>query len=465
MTRTAAYNASERHRPLVTRLFAGSRGAIAARMALLGALNKVVGLIATLVTIPLVIDAFGEARLGLWMAFATLILVVRLADGGVSSGLLTLVAQASGAGDETRVRALASTAFAASIVVGVVLLAVAVISLSFDWHWILGLDDQDLAREASWVSCSIIAALALNFAAGTYKNARVGLQQGPEAGLWDLAASLLVLAAQIGAIVLDLGLVGLALATLLTLVVVNIVHTVVFLAGRGRAYTPSVRLIDRNQLGLLVRTGSFFTLLAFFQIVAVQLDNYLVARFSGLEELAQYAVLQKIFIQPQFAVTLALTALFPAIGEALTRGDLQWIRLNVRRVLVFGTLVGAALCAFLYVAADPIIEVWISADMRPSERLRFWMAIFGALAVIASIIVYFFYAIGSYRRIVAYYVVMTVINVPLSILLIERMGPVGAVIGTSFAYMIAMIAPGAVSMLRTLEALEPLRDRQLQALR
>jgi hypothetical protein len=60
---------------------------------------------------------------------------------------------------------------------------------------------------------------------------------------------------------------------------------------------------------------------------------------------------------------------------------------------------------------------------------------------------------------------MIVINVPLSILLIDRMGPVGAVIDTSFAYMIAMIAPGVVSMLRTLGALEPVRDRQLQALR
>jgi O-antigen/teichoic acid export membrane protein len=452
-------------RPFVARLFAATRGAIAARMAMLGALNKVVGLVATLITVPLIIGTFGEARFGLWMAFTTLILIVQLADGGVSSGLLTLVAQASGTDDKARIRALSSTAFAASVFVGVVLLAVALVSMSVDWQWLLGISDRELAREASWVSCSIIAALALNFAAGAYKKTRVGLQQGPEANLWDLAASLLVLAAQIGAILLDLGLVGLALATLLTPVIVNIVHTVVFLAGRGRAFTPSARLIDRNQLGLLLRTGSFFALLVFFQIIAVQLDYYLVARFSGLEDLAQYAVLQKIFIQPQFAVTLAMTALFPAIGEALTRGDLQWIRLNVRRVLVFGALIGGAICALLYLAAAPIIEIWISSELRPPEPLRFWMAIFGALAVIANIIVYFFYAIGSYRKILAYYVVMTVINVPLSILLIDRMGPVGAVIGTSFAYMIAMIAPGVVSMLRTLGALEPVRDRQLQALR
>ena len=72
---------------------------------------KALGLLNTLLTIPLVAPRLGPERFGLFLTMSTVPVLLSFTDFGLGNGLLTALAAAHGQGDETRARRLVSTAW------------------------------------------------------------------------------------------------------------------------------------------------------------------------------------------------------------------------------------------------------------------------------------------------------------------------------------------------------------------
>lgn len=438
-----------------------ARAARAWRTGFVTLTSRSLSILGTLITVPLVLNHLGPERYGLWATLSVVFVYLKLADGGATIGLIALVSRADGTGDVNRIRALISTAFVLTCILAVLSPLGAIIAHSIDWHRALNLTDPGMASEAAAATAVIIIATGLGLPASVARFARLGLQQGAAANSWDLAASVGTFCGQLTTIYLGCGIVALASVTALTPIVVNAAASVTFFTGEGRRWRPRARLANGPILVALFASGSMFLGLMLTQALSVQMEPVLIARLLGLEAVASYTVVQKLFAQPQSLVAIFLIAQFPAYGEALTRGDHDWIIAHFRQTLVLTMALAVLLCGVLALTAQPLLRVWIGASIKPTSELIACLAIYGIVATIANVFTYFFFALGLYRRVIFAYAAMIAINIPLALLLIPRIGPEGAALATSCGYLVALIVPSAFSLRAVLEDLPRLRTKAL----
>ena len=427
-------------------------------------LSRALSILGTLVTIPLVLNYLGPERYGLWITLTTIFIFLKLADGGVTIGLIALVSRADGTGDLVRIRALCSSAFAVTIGVAAILSGLALLVRFVDWLWLLKLADPALQAEATAATVVIFISMALAYPAGVVRQARTGLQQGAAANAWDLAGSVLTFTAQLAAIYLKLGLVVLVAVTAFAPVLMNAVSSVVYFAGSGRHLRPQARLASWPIVRALFVAGSMFMALTLVQALSMQIDTVLIARLLGVDKVADYSVVQKLMAQPHLLITLFLIPQFAAYGEALTRGDHDWIVRHLRRTVLVGTVLSVLLCGSLAVLAAPLLKLWIGTVINPPPLLVGSLAVYGVAAAVGSIFTYFYFALGLYRQVILAYAVMIAINIPLALVLIPRIGPAGAAIATATGLVVALIVPSLVLLRSVLRALPRLQQRAAEGL-
>lgn len=435
------------------------RSARAARTASVSTIARGLSLLSTIILVPLLLNHLGTERFGLWMTLSVLFIYLKAADGGVTIGLIGLVATADGAQDSARVRTLVSSAFIVTVVVALVLLIGALSAALMDWSFVLNLSDPSIQTEAALVAAIFIAAIALGYPVGVAKQSRMGLQQGAAANLWDLGGAVVAFLGQLAVVFFGGGLVMLAMVFALTPVLFNALAAVCFWTGSGRLVSPSPALANFATAKTLFASGAMFTALTLTQAFAVQLDSVLIARVLGVEHVAVYAVVQKLMTQPMLFITLFLTAQFPAYSEALSRGDDAWIIRNLRQTLIATSALAAAAAAGLSFIAGPLIHLWTGDAVEPSSRLILALAVYGAVAALANVFTYFFFSLGLYRRVIVAHVAMIAINIPLALLLIPLIGPEGAAIANTIGYLATLVIPSLLALPSVLSDLDRLRAR------
>ncbi len=70
-----------------------------------------VGLLTTLISVPLALSYLGVDRYGLWMTISSFAVLLSFADMGLGNGLLSAIAEADGKGDTAAAHRYVSTAF------------------------------------------------------------------------------------------------------------------------------------------------------------------------------------------------------------------------------------------------------------------------------------------------------------------------------------------------------------------
>ena len=66
--------------------------------------GKGIGMLVTLVTVPLTLGYLGGERYGMWMTISSVIQMIAFTDLGVGAGLIGAVSEANARGDRARVR-------------------------------------------------------------------------------------------------------------------------------------------------------------------------------------------------------------------------------------------------------------------------------------------------------------------------------------------------------------------------
>ena len=428
-------------RQLTKGRFGAERSGVVLRTALTSVAARVVTTFASLLTVPLVLHHVGSERYGIWMAAIALSTLFGLADCGVTKSLVAEVAKAHGACDRERVRVLIASAFAATIAFALPFLATTLIVVSqIDWAWAFNLSDRRLEHEAALVVAIICITFAVTYPVTVIREARLGLMQGPEVNLWDLLGIFLGFGGLVLAVASGAGLVAIAALWACGPAIARAVAAIIFLAGRGRDLLPSWRNVDIGVSRALVGGGAAFLVYALTQALALQSDQVLIARFFGAEKVADYAVVQRLFLQPQVLVTLGLAAQWPAYGEALGRGDFVWIGRHLRHSIALYAAFAALACGVLGVLCDPILKIWVG-DIAVPPFLVGSMVALGITAAVANVLAFFLMSVGLSRLLLIAQGVLTVVTLPLELLLIPRIGTPGAAIAATFGYLLAYVLP------------------------
>jgi O-antigen/teichoic acid export membrane protein len=322
-----------------------------------------------LLAIPLAVRVMGREEFGLYTSVSLALSTVALLEIGIGPALAHGLADARAKGDEAKSRRLATTAFL--LMAGLSLLAGAVLAsvLAFvPIPTLFGAEyagSESLMRPALWTG---LALFLLLFVLNLTDRLREGLLEVAKTNLWGAAGNVLA-AASVAIGVWFIPEVWFLVLAIHGSVVLAKLGNTVMLWKKHPDLIPSLPFADRATARHLFGDGAAFaTCCLLVGVVEYNFCTWMIGRIDGPSQVALYGVLVSLSVMQLGFVIMLSTPTWPAVAEALARGDLPWARQASRKLYLFG--LGFALCSLIgMVSVGPwVLEVWLGDKFAGISR-------------------------------------------------------------------------------------------------
>ena len=405
-------------------------------------LSKVVTVGTTFISIPLTLQYLGTERFGLWMTISSVIAMLGFADLGIGNGLLSAISEANGKDDHAAIRRYISSAFA--ILSGIAILVLLIfyfVDPFIPWANFFNVTSPLASEEAGAAVAAVVVCFALNIPAGIIQRVQMGLQMGFVGNLWLMAESLVGLLAVLLAIHYKMGLPWLVGAMAGAPVLVAFLNSALFFGGVRPDLRPELAQVCRAAMQKVAHTGLLFLVLQIVFAVAYTSDNIVIAKILGAEAVTQYAVLAKLFGIIPLVLGMALMPLWPAYGEAISRGDGPWVKKTFYRSIKLATGFAAVAAGLLVIFANEILALWVRPGVRPTLLLLLGMALWQVTAACGNALAVFLNGANVVRAQVIIGTVTAIVAITLKIILIQSIGLPGVVFATVLSFVICTLLP------------------------
>lgn len=331
---------------------------------------------ASLVTIPLTVHYLGNERFGLWMAISSVLAMANFADFGIGNGVLNTVADASGKDDFDRIRGAISSGFAILSLIALLLFVLLVSSFGWiSWANVFGVTSPQARDEASPALLVFACCFILNIPLDIVQRTQLALQQGFRTNFWQICGSLLGLAGVIAGILLHAGLPVLVAALAGAPVLATALNWLHFFLISRPDLLPRYRFVSRDVISTIANFGTLFFVLQLVVAVSYSADGLIIARVLGAASIPDYAIPQRMFSLISVLVAILVTPLWPAYGEAISRGDVSWVRRTFARSLLFVLASASVASVTLLLIAHRILGWWVGQSVKAPFVLLLGLAL------------------------------------------------------------------------------------------
>lgn len=335
-------------------------------------LSKAGTVLLQFLAIPVAVRVLGREEFGVYAAVGITLSMISLLQVGIGPALAHGLSGAKARGRENEARELSSSAF--FLTAGLALLAgvlLAGVLSTVPLPAIFGADfagKEDVLRPALWTGLGLFLLL---FILNLTDRVREGLLETSANNVWGAAGNVIA-ALAVGVGVYFIPQVWfLVLAVHGSLVVAKLANTVALLRSH-----PEVRPA-RSAFRPAIARSLFGDGLAFSAatlvtgVVEYSLSGWMVGRVGGPSASALYNVFIQMTVMQLGFVMMLSTPTWPAVAEALARGDVPWAKRAARKLYLFG---GAfALCAFggLVLLGPWVFELWLGKEFAGTPRTMF----------------------------------------------------------------------------------------------
>lgn len=424
--------AEERHRQiLLTTLSSGTAKMLAAAI--------------SFVLIPLSLNYLGAERFGLWMTISAAVAMLGIADLGVGSGLMNAVATAHGKDDIQKIRKkIAMGMLLLSAIALLILVLFFIVAPFIPWAQLVNVSSELAAKEAAPTIAVVVIFFALSIPAGIIFKVQMGLQMGFAANLWLAVGSFVGLIAALCVIHFGGALPYLAAAIVSPPVIIGILASVYFWRIQKPRYRPQFVGLTVRDIKSLAGTSGLFFVLQLSGLIAFQSDNLIIAHYLGPESVALYAVAFKLFTLPSIFMSLFLNALWPAYAEAKSRGDKEWVYKSFLKSLRYSSIIVLPLSLALLLGGKWIIEHWVGPSVKPTWDLLVGLFFWSILTILGGNFAVLLNGMGVIKFQVITGVSMAVVNIILSVWLVQLIGVSGVVWGSVLSLALVLYLPTAI---------------------
>ncbi len=401
------------------------------------------GALAPLICVPLARDVLDAERFGVWMMLSGLLAFFTFADLGIGYALLNRVtAVQAGAASQRRAELTAElvAGYACTLALGLFLLLL----WCLWWGWasdptvLVGAVSAAQRPDVLAGMAAFAVLFALNLPAALIQKVQLGAQDGHWVGLAQFGASALTLVALPLSLLSGGGLATLMLATLGVQLLVNVASTFWWLR-RQQCLTLRLAALQAGRVQALVRTGAIFFALQLVGALLFQSDAIVITQVLGPAAYGDFSVVQRLFLLLGAGLAAGFSGLWPAFGDAVARGELQWVRKTLFRALLV-TGVAALLGVLVLLAAmDLIVVRWLHEVRAPTlalcAALTAWTVVEAAGAVGGACmngakLLRVQLAVGALTAVLAFGSKWWAV---------AAWGPVGAVLATMGAYLLVAV--------------------------
>lgn len=426
-------------RLLVRRIRRG--GDLVALTAVTGMVLQVSRPLASLLTIPFLLDKLGSAGLGVWMIALSLMGLMSTLNSGLSIALVTRASRANDDASAEATESLSVTATIIALITAALLMTVCLPPvLLIDWTTLLALESAAQGWEVKELLVALIAIMALGFVAAVPKQIMLGRLHGFVSHAIDIVAVVVGAIALIVGLLLDFPLWALAVVFMGPAPVMGILGGVAYLRHqRIRYFVPSrfrrdvFRSLGEDSYKMVGYHAAYS--------VSSQTDIFLIGALVGAQASAIYGVAQRIFSLPIMFALAVTNAQWPALAKADAAGDYakfdQILRSTLRALAAFGFAIGLAIA----LAYPNILLLWLGRDLNTDIMLIVGQAIWIPLAIIVTLYDISFRARDETGFLAKHMIMMAVVNIVCSLALVQTIGYAGAIWGTIIGYAAVLLIP------------------------
>ncbi|MGB1130184.1 MAG: lipopolysaccharide biosynthesis protein [Haloferula sp.] len=322
-----------------------------------------------LLAIPLAVRVMGREEFGLYTSVGLTLSTIVLLEVGVGPALAHGLSEARAKGDGEKARRLVSTALVLivglALIAGIMLasvLALVPIPTLFGPEY-AGM--ESLMRPALWMG---LVLFLLIFILNLTDRLREGLLEVARTNAWGAAGNVLA------AVSVSIGVWFVPEVWFLVLAI----HGSVVLAKLGNTVMlwrkhpdllPSLRGFDRGTARHLFTDGAAFaTCCLLVGVVEYNFCTWMVGQLHGPSQVALYGIFVTLSVMQLGFVIMLSTPTWPAVAEALARGDLEWARKAGKKLYLYG--LAFATCSFIgMVSLGPwALEVWLGEKFAGIPR-------------------------------------------------------------------------------------------------
>ena len=394
-----------------------------------------------LLSIPITAQYLGEEQFGVWVLLSTFVSWITLADLGLTSSLVNVLATAIAKGDGKAAKQSVASAFFPMVLLGILLLSLS-IQLSFFVHWeeILNLRTTlNLQQDIRWAITVSMCIFALRLPLSIPRCIYTSYQEGYIYQLWMGLANILSLLSLFIAQSYQANLpwlIGVFFGVVMLGDLLAGIHIFYF---RHRWLKPRFVDCDFDLFKGLLKIGFQFWIAQICAICILQTDLIVVSQLFGVAAVGIYGVLLKLFSTMEAMSTSFVSPLWPAYNEAKVRGDYKWISKTFRNSIVFASVWSVCAGGMLAVLTPSLLSHWLGKNHYYSPELPFYMLLTYALLAVGQCVAMLLNGLGRLRLQSFIAPISAVSNILLSFILGKTIGIGGVTLATSICILLFSI--------------------------
>jgi O-antigen/teichoic acid export membrane protein len=417
--------------------------------------NKGIAVLISFISVPLTVRYLGAERYGAWVTISTAMAWLALADFGLSNSLTNVVSEGYAADNKEIAQASVAAAFwtltGIALVLGLIFFAM---WSHVPWDRVFNVQSAQTRAEVGPAVATAFLIFFVNFPFSIVAKVYGAYQEVNKSNAWATSGNLLGLAGLVTVTHLKGGLVPLVIAVSGAALFVNTISAI-WLFGWSKPWLrPRPGRVTWSATRKLASLGGMFFVIQIAALVLFQTDNLIIAHYLGAAAVTPYSVTWRLFTYTALFQILAGPSYWPAYTEAFSKGDLGWVRSRYHtnlRITIASTLM---LALPLVLFGRWIIDKWAGSAAVPPRDLLVWMGIwsviYGAMNSQSCLLA----SSGRIRIQMIYSVLASAVNLILSIVLVQKLGLVGVIMGTLGAFLTCVVVPQSLEVERSMRTSE-----------
>lgn len=395
------------------------------------ALGKLTRVAVSVVTLPLMIHYLGKESYGLAIAIVSFVMLF-LVDMGISEGVKVRLIECFARDDRAAARAYVSTGFVGTVLFAMVLGAAFYGAFPFvDWDGVFHLS-ADVAVSPGQLRLAValtMALVVLLVPLKMLKEVYTAHQRGYVFSLFIAGGTLLSLPVLASVVSLDLGLIGVVLALQGSLALSYVALAAYFTADTLRWLRPRWRDVRVWALRNMWVDCLMLLLMSLGFMAVNGSDVFIVNHYLGGSEAAVYYVSIRLFVYVDTLLQLVVYPLWPALGDAVQKGQQAWVRKTSRRILVITVATSAVLLGGTVLSGRTITHLWTGGVVLPPWSLYACLAMYYLVRAPNTVYATLLRAHGKIRVQSLAQAAEAVLHLGLCLLLVRHLGLLGMVLG------------------------------------
>lgn len=410
------------------------RGVMLRNNILLSAILKVVGLLTSLLIVPVTLAYLNKEQYGIWMTMSSVLMWFSFFDIGLGNGMRNYLTEAISNSDYRKGRVYLTTTLVMLSGIALILGAVfIVLTLT------LNLNDFFNTTAVAGVQLRHALLIAIVCTTVTFVVKNVGLVY---VALQRYAINdLLIVSGNVVALAI-IYVITRTTSSNLTYVVMafTVTPVIVFLLAaiplfhRFPQLRPSRKAFDLAFGKQIVSKGlGFFAIQVTSCLVIFGGSNFFITQFMGPEAVTPYSIAYRYFNLLAIGYTIIISPMWNAYTDASVKGEYEWIRKTFRRaLLLWGGTVAVGTVMLLF--AGMFYRLWVGSNVVIPFSLSVSVLLFISFFNLNNCVTYLINGLNKIRVQIVTSIVITALYIATVMLLGKHLGVEGVVCSMAFSY-------------------------------